>query len=71
MNIEDKEQRIGKFFAKLDHMREVIAANDSVLLELGKLELELSKLEAEDVFEDNNQTVEELQALIDNTRYYH
>jgi hypothetical protein len=66
-----KDEQLDLYNQQLDHMREVIAANDSVLLELGKLELELSKLEAEDVFEDNNQTVEELQALIDNTRYYH
>jgi hypothetical protein len=66
-----KDEQLDLYNQQLDHMREVIAANDSVILELGKLELELSKLEAEDVFEDNNQTVEELQALIDNTRYYH
>lgn len=54
----------------LADMQEVLSANDSVLLEMGKLELELSKLEAEDVFEDNNETVEELQSLIESTRYY-
>lgn len=54
----------------LDHMREVLEANERVLLEMGKLELELSRLEEGDTLEDNNQTVGDLQTLIDETRYY-
>ena len=54
----------------LSRMREIIGANERVLLEMGKLELELSKLESDDTLQDNSQTVEELQALIDETRYY-
>ena len=67
---EMKQQGLALYDEQLAHMREIITANERVLLELGKLELELSKLEADDVTEESGQTIEELQTLIDETRYY-
>lgn len=54
----------------LEHMHEIIAANERMLLEMGKLELELGKLEAGDTLEANGGTVEELSQLIQQTQYY-
>lgn len=51
-------------------MQEVLEANDRVLLEMGKLELELTQLESGDTRNDASQTVEELQNLIEETKYY-
>ena len=67
---EMHQEGLALYDEALAHMREVITANERVLLELGKLELELSKLEADDVTEESGQTIEELQTLIDDTRYY-
>ena len=54
----------------LAHMREIIAANERMLLELGKLELELSKLDAGSTLESNEGTIDELTRLIEETKYY-
>ena len=64
------EESLALYDKALSDMREVITANDRVLLEMGKLELELSKLETDDVTEANEGTLEELQNLINETRYY-
>ena len=64
------QQGLALYDEALAHMRDVITSNERLLLELGKLELELGKLETDDVTEESTQTIEELQALIDDTRYY-
>ena len=51
-------------------MHEIIAANERMLLELGKLELELGKLEAGSTLDDNEGTLSELTTLIEETQYY-
>lgn len=51
-------------------MKDVIDANERVLLEMAKLEMELSSLEADDTREAASETIEELQGLIEETRYY-
>lgn len=51
-------------------MRDIIDANERVLLEMAKLEMELSSLEADDTREAAGETIEELQELIEETRYY-
>lgn len=65
-----KTEELALYDDALAGMRQVIEANDQVLLEMGKLELELSRLETADAFEDNDETVEELRQLIENTKYY-
>lgn len=65
-----REEQLALYETSLENMRDIITANERVLLEMGKLELELSKLEAEDTADSSGQTVEDLQALIEETRYY-
>ena len=54
----------------LDDMREVIEANERLLLEMGKLEMELSDLESDDNREDNNRMLDEVKELLEQTKYY-
>lgn len=59
------------FDQTLSDMQEVLDANDSVLLEMAKLEREVSRLNEGDTRERADETVEELRDLIEQTRYYH
>ena len=54
----------------IEKMKEIVSANDRILLEMAKLEFELSELDADDTRESAGETVEELQGLIEETRYY-
>lgn len=63
-------QQVAVHEQSLAHMQEVIAANERMLLELGKLELELGKLEAGDTLGNNEETLDELSSLIEETKYY-
>lgn len=54
----------------LGDMREVIEANERLLLEMGRLEMELSDLEADGAREDNTRMLEEVNELLEQTRYY-
>ena len=54
----------------LDDMREVIEANERLLLEMGKLEMELSDLESDDNREDNTRMLDEVRDLLEQTKYY-
>lgn len=67
---ELQRQQIAVYEQSLAHMREIIAANERMLLELGKLELELSKLDAGSTLESNEGTIDELTRLIEETKYY-
>lgn len=65
----DKERE--EIYAEaLDDMREVIEANEHLLLEMGKLEMELSDLESDDNREDNNRMLDEVKELLEQTKYY-
>lgn len=66
-----KAEQLALYDRSLAGMRDIIEANERVLLEMGKLELELSSLEADDTREAASETIEELQGLIEETRYYH
>lgn len=66
-----KAEQLALYDRSLADMRGIIEANERVLLEMGKLELELSSLEADDTREAASETIEELQSLIEETRYYH
>ncbi|MDO4538202.1 MAG: hypothetical protein Q4B54_08575 [Coriobacteriales bacterium] len=63
-------EQLAVYDKSLEEMREILTANERVLLEMGKLELELSKLDANDQMEENSQTVTDLQTLIEETQYY-
>ena len=65
----DKERE--EIYAEaLADMRDVIEANEHLLLEMGKLEMELSDLESDDNREDNNRMLDEVKELLEQTKYY-
>ncbi|MDO4807417.1 MAG: hypothetical protein Q4A07_09215 [Coriobacteriales bacterium] len=66
-----KSEQLALYDRSIASMRDIIEANERVLLEMGKLELELSSLETDDTREAASETIEELQGLIEETRYYH
>lgn len=65
-----QQEQVAVHEQSLKHMHEVIGANERMLLELGKLELEIGKLEAGDTLSNNDETIEELSTLIEETQYY-
>ena len=54
----------------IEDMREILEANERLLLEMGKLEMELSDLQADDNREDNTHMLEEVNDLLEQTKYY-
>lgn len=64
------QERAGLYREALDDMREVIEANERLLLEMGKLEMEISDLESDDNREDNTRMLEEVEELLEQTKYY-
>lgn len=67
---DSRSEQLALYDKSLASMQEVLQANERVLLEMAKLELELTQLEADDTRADAGQTIEELQGLIEETRYY-
>lgn len=67
---DDHSEQTELYERSLAGMRDIIDANERVLLEMAKLEMELSSLEADDTREAASETIEELQGLIEETRYY-
>ena len=64
------QERAGLYREALDDMREVVEANERLLLEMGKLEMEISDLESDDNREDNTRMLEEVEELLEQTKYY-
>ena len=58
------------FRKQIGEMNALIVANDSLLLELGKLTAELDKLDSIEAAGTNSRLVEEIRTLIDETKYY-
>lgn len=54
----------------LSDMSEVIEANERLLLEMGKLEMEISDMESDDNREDNTRMLDEVRELVEQTKYY-
>ena len=65
-----EEERMRIYQDALSDMREVIDANERLLLEMGRLEMELTDLEADDTREDNTRMLEEVNELLEQTKYY-
>lgn len=63
-------ERMELFEEAISDMGKIIEANERLLLEMGKLEMELSDLEGDDNREDNSRMLEEVNELLDQTRYY-
>lgn len=64
------QERMEVFDGALADMREVIEANERLLLEMGRLEMEISDLESDDNREDNNRMLDEVKDLLEQTKYY-
>ena len=54
----------------VDDMRGIVAANEKLLLELDRFEAEMNQLAATANEADNNRMLEEINQLIDETKYY-
>jgi len=54
----------------LAEMREVLDANEQLLLEMARLEHEVKRLDAGDAREDAEECMSDLKALIEDTKYY-
>ncbi|MBP1576781.1 MAG: hypothetical protein J6A68_04525, partial [Oscillospiraceae bacterium] len=65
-----QEERMTMYENALQDMREVIEANERLLLQMGKLEIEISDLESDDNREDNSKMLEEVKGLLEETKYY-
>lgn len=65
-----EEERMTMYENALQDMREVIQANEHLLFQMGKLEMEISDLESDDNREDNSKMLEEVKGLLEETKYY-
>ena len=63
-------ERTDLYEEALSDMREVIEANERLLLEMGKLEMELSDLETDGNRVDNTRMLDEVKDLLEQTKYY-
>ena len=63
-------ERAALYEEALHDMRDVLEANERLLLEMGKLEMELSDLESDDNRDDNTRMLDEVKELIEQTQYY-
>ena len=63
-------ERAALYEEALRDMRDVLEANERLLLEMGKLEMELSDLESDDNRDDNTRMLDEVKELIEQTQYY-
>ena len=67
---QQNNEQLELYNNSIEKMKEIVSANDRILLEMAKLEFELSELDADDTRESAGETVEELQDLIEETRFY-
>jgi len=65
-----QEEQFRLLQAKLGEMESICNANDKVLLELDKLQVELDKLDDADSSAESERLINEIQTLIDETKYY-
>ena len=65
-----RQERRQVYEANLADLRDIIAANERLLLELDKFSLEMRQLEASENAEQNVNLLEEVNTLVEQTRYY-
>ena len=63
-------ERMAVYQDALSDINEVLEANERMLLEMGKLEMELSDLESNNTLEDNTRMLDEVKVLLEQTKYY-
>lgn len=65
-----RQEKRALYEASLDDMRGIIGANERLLLELDKFSIEMGQFETNAQAEANTQLLEEINTLIDETKYY-
>ena len=65
-----RQEKRALYEAKLDDMRSIVSANERLLLELDKFSREMNQLEAGENAETNNHLLEEVNTLVEETKYY-
>ena len=65
-----QEERLGMLIGRLDGMREIVAGNERMLLEMDKLEAELVKLESTERSDRGDQILQEIRTLTEEMKYY-
>lgn len=63
-------EQLGIYEQALTDMREIGEANERLLLEMGKLEMEVSDFDGDDAREGNDRTLEEVGQLLEQMKYY-
>ncbi len=63
-------ERWGMLQGRLDGMKEIVAGNDRMLLELDRLEAELGKLESTERSEASEDILQEIRTLTEEMKYY-
>lgn len=65
-----QQERLGMLQGRLDGMKEIVAGNQRMLLELDKLEAELGKLESDERAGQSEDILAEIRTLTDEMKYY-
>jgi hypothetical protein len=65
-----QQERLGMLHGRLDGMKEIVAGNQRMLLELDKLEAELGKLESDERAGQSEDILAEIRTLTDEMKYY-
>lgn len=65
-----QEEKWGLLRSSMNDMRNVVAANEKLLLELDKFAVEIGGLESSENTEANNRMLEEVRTLVEETKYY-
>lgn len=63
-------EQLGIYEQALTDMRDIVEANERLLLEMGKLEMEVSDFDGDDTREGNDRTLEEVGQLLEQMKYY-
>ena len=67
---ETMQERWGMLNGRLDGMREIVAGNEKMLLEMDKLEAELGKLESTERVDRGEEILQEIRTLSEEMKYY-
>lgn len=65
-----RQEKRAVYEASLDDMREIIAANEKLLIELDKFSFEMGQLEASENAGENTRLLEEVNTLVEQAQYY-
>ena len=67
---EVRQERRAMYEANLDDMRTIVTANERLLTELDRFAIEMGRLESGANEQSNDRLLEEINTLVDETKYY-